>query len=142
MSWERAARPFVMDQKPSTRNDFTCCAADKAYAQASEAGENPNAVGFSVAVCLLPELRVAGPVPGVLKAPTIANVSEKCVVAAGPVRYHPVKGRNAAQSPGDVAAMADVVLAGLEQASLAIGQPIQELLKSYAESIFYRDQDV
>ena len=142
------------------------------HRQASEAGENPNAVGFSIAVCVLPELRVAGPVPGVLKAPTIANVSEKCVgagaqacdVIAGfihrlpstaalaanlnhrgatwPVFYHPVRGRHAAQRPGDVAAMADFVLAGLEEVSLAIGQPFNDFLKSFAAAMFYRDQEV
>jgi hypothetical protein len=51
------------------------------HRQASEAGENPNAVGFSIAVGVLPQLGVTGPVPAVLNAPTIANVSEKCAGA-------------------------------------------------------------
>ena len=140
--------------------------------QASQAGENPNAVGFSIAVCVLPQLGVTGPVPAVLNAPTIANVSEKCAgagaqtcdvvagfihrhaiaaalaanlnhrAAARPVLYHPVRGRHTAQCPGDVAAMADLMLAGLEQSSLAIGQPIHDFLKSLAAAMFYRDQEV
>ncbi len=42
------------------------------HRQAAESGHDPHAVALDVAVRVFPELRVTGPVPGILDGPPIA----------------------------------------------------------------------
>ena len=45
--------------------------------QASERGHDLNAVDLAVVVCVFLQLRVAGPVPGVLNRPAVAHVLQQ-----------------------------------------------------------------
>ena len=44
------------------------------HGQAAERGQDPHAVALAVAVGVLPELGVAGPVPGVCDRPVVADM--------------------------------------------------------------------
>ena len=56
------------------------------HGEAPERGRDLNAVDFAVAVRVLPELRVAGPVPGVLNAPAVAYVLQQRLPQAEALR--------------------------------------------------------
>jgi hypothetical protein len=56
------------------------------HGQASERGHDLNAVGFAVAVVILAELGVAGPVPGILDRPTVPHVAQQSLGASAQTR--------------------------------------------------------
>ena len=117
--------------------------AQRIHGQAAERGHDLNAVDLAVAVRVFLELRVAGPVPGVLNRPAVAHVlqhrhgagAEAGDVVTGfvdglavatalaadrehhgatvPVLRHPLWSWQAPQRPGEVPAAFVLVLAGL-----------------------------
>ena len=62
---------------------------ERVHRQASERGQDLNAVGFAVAVGILTELGVAGPVPGIFNAPSVTYVLQQGLGAAPQTRVAP-----------------------------------------------------
>ena len=146
--------------------------AQRVHGQTSQGGHDLNAVDLAVAVRVFLELRVAGPVPGVLNRPPLSHVLQQrlgagaqtgdvvtgfihgLVVAAalaadrehrgtaGPVLRHPLRSRHAPQRPGEVTAAFALVLAGLQRRLPPVDQPISDHLKPLAATVFHRDQEV
>jgi len=115
------------------------------HGQTAQRGQDANAIGLAVAVRVLAELGVTGPVPGVLDGPAVSHVLQQCfrcgpetrdVVmglidrlavapafaahrqdrgAAGPVLGDPLRRRHAAQRPGEITATLALAVAALEQ---------------------------
>jgi hypothetical protein len=142
------------------------------HGQAAERCQDPHAVALAVAMRVLPELGVAGPVPGVLDGPAVAHVLQqrlgssaqtRDVVtglidrfavagafaanfqdrgAARPVLHYPRWGRHAPQHPGEDPAAFAFTLAGLPRRVAAIGQPVLDHLRSLVTTVFYSDQEV
>ena len=44
------------------------------HRQAAQRGQDPHAIGLPIAMRIFLELRVAGPVPGILNGPSVAHV--------------------------------------------------------------------
>ena len=142
------------------------------HGQAAERGEDPHAIELSVAVRVFPELRVTGPVPGVLDGPPIAHVLQQglgcgpetrdVVVglidglaladafathrqdrgAAWPVLHHPLWGGHAAQRPGEVTTAFAFAATGLPWRFAAIGQSIADDTKAFPAAVFDGNQEV
>ncbi len=142
------------------------------HRQAAQRGQDADAIALAVAMRVLTELGVAGPVPGVFDGPMVADVLQQCfgcgpetrdVVtglidglaltdalaehcqdrgAAGPVLHHPLWCRHAAQGPGEITATFAFSLAGLKRRLPAVGQPITDHLKPLAATVFDGDQEV
>jgi len=146
--------------------------AQGVHGQAAQRRQNLHAVGLAVAVRVLFELGVAGPVPGVLDGPAVSHVLEQgcgCgpetrdVVtglidllaiapafaahrqdrgAAGPVLGDPLRCGHSPQRPAQVTATLALAVGGLKHGFTAIGQPITDDLKPLAAAVFHRDQEV
>lgn len=142
------------------------------HGQAAERGQDPHTIELAVAVIVLAELGVAGPVPGVFDRPPVADMLQQrlgCgaqtrhVVmslidglaladplaahsqdrgAAGPVLHHPLRCRHPPQRPGEVTGAFAFTLAGFKRRLPAVGQPITDQLKPPAATVFDRNQEV
>ena len=64
--------------------------AQRIQGQAAERGHDPHAVALAVAVCVFPELGVAGPVPGVFDRPTVAYVLQQRFGTGPETRVEPI----------------------------------------------------
>ena len=142
------------------------------HRQAAERGQDLHAVALAIAVGVLAELGVAGPVPGILNRPPVFHVlQQRCgcgsetrdVVtgfinglavaqpfaahhqdhgAARPVLHHPVRCRHAPQAPGQVTAAFPLASTGLPRRFAAVGQTVMDDLKPFAATVFHSDQEV
>lgn len=157
-----ALRDVVRKGGKAFRDRPEALKTQRTHRQTSEWSEL-NALGFTVVVCVFPQLDVARPVSGVLAAPAIADAMEKrlgtgeqahdgltaflhrlALTAAlakhhdqsgtpGPVCHNPLRTRQASQNSKDVTAVADFAFAGRDQDTLAIGQP--PLVKNLAHQL-------
>ena len=142
------------------------------HGEAPERGHDLNAVDFAVAVRVLPELRVAGPVPGVLNAPAISHMPQQSVGAstqtrdvetdfvdalpaspalaahrddhgaAGPVLFNPCWGVHGKECPSNVSAMSAFTLACLVGDRRAVGQVLPDHLKPLVATVLDGNQEV
>lgn len=121
------------------------------HSQAAQRGHGENATGLTVAVCVLPEQGVTGPVRRIFNRPAVSLVLQEgcgygpeirdavvglvdrlavtCAFAAysqdsgaaGPVLHDPLRCRHPQQDPGEVAAALPLAVADLKQRLEAVG---------------------
>ena len=80
-TWRRLAREVVGQGDQPIGDRPEPIEAQHVHGQASERGHDLNAVDLAVAVCVFLELRVAGPVPGVLNRPAVGRVLQQLLGA-------------------------------------------------------------
>lgn len=142
------------------------------HGQAAERGQDPHAVALPVAMRVLPELSVAGPVPGVLGRPAVAEVPQQLrgrstqtrdVLsgfvdglalmgaltarrqdrgAARAVLLAPSGSGHAPPHLGEVTAAFAFTLAGLTWRLAPIGGAIRNHLRLLAATMFHRNWEV
>jgi hypothetical protein len=141
------------------------------HRQAAERGQDLHTAALAIAMGVLLELGVAGPVPGVLNIPAFCympqwrfgcgpetddvatGLIDRLAIAlafaahhqdrgaAWPVLHHPRRCRHPPQGPGEVAAALAFAVAPLKHRLTAVGQPIADDTKALS-AVFHRDQEV